>query len=106
MDAGDLGEIPVLDVAATQNDNALTLFVINRQRKQAQPLQLDLSVFGGKCRVVEHIVMESSRVDTCNTGRNPNRVKPHLKGGAAIRKKQLSATLAPASWNVIRIRVH
>ena len=104
MDAGDLGEVPVLDVAATQDDNALTLFVINRQRKHTQPLHLDLSVFGGKCQVVEHIVMACSRIEARNTERNPNRVKPHLKGGAAIRNRQLTATLAPASWNVIRIR--
>ena len=38
-----------------------------------------------------------------NTKKNPERVKPAPLAGVAVAGHRLRATLAPASWNVIRL---
>jgi alpha-N-arabinofuranosidase len=38
-----------------------------------------------------------------NTAAEPDRVRPGLLGGAQLSAHVLRATLAPASWNMIRL---
>ncbi len=103
------GDVPLLDTAATLNedDNTVTLFAVNRD--QSDPIQLtaDLRSFGDKpLTLIEHLVLENPDRKAVNTPDDPNRVTPHANGNAKMDNANwLTATLPKLSWNVIRVRV-
>ncbi len=99
------GPVPYLDAVATRDSAAgtLTLFAINRAEKDTLPLQADLRGFPATTRVIEHLVLESADPLARNTEAAPAAVTPHTRGNARLDQGTLDATLAPASWNVIRL---
>lgn len=103
VESKELGAAPLLDAAATRREENITIFAINRAERDALPLEADLRVLPRDARVVEHLVMESVDSQARNTRDNPGAVKPHTRGDAILRDGVLSARLAAASWNVIRI---
>ncbi|MNW64437.1 Intracellular exo-alpha-(1-_5)-L-arabinofuranosidase [compost metagenome] len=82
----------------------MTVFAVNRHLEEALPLEVDLRSFG-KCSLIEHIVLESDDLKASNTAAQPNRVAPHNRGGAVVSETLITASLAKASWNVIRLKV-
>ena len=53
--------------------------------------------------VAGHTVLEHPDPKAMNTAVAPDRVVPHQRGDARWDGGRLSATLAPLSWNVIRL---
>ena len=98
----ELGEVPYLDCAAVQNGDELVIFAINRAQTEENALRVDLSAFG-PCEIIEHIVLENDDIDAINTYEDPDRVKPHANGNAQVCGNGIESTLAPYSWNMIRI---
>ncbi|WP_308637666.1 arabinosylfuranosidase ArfA [Paenibacillus silvisoli] len=105
-DAKDYTDVPYLDAVAVHNADAgeVTVFAVNRHLSEALPFEIDLRSFGD-FRVLEHIVLESDDLKAANTQAAPDRVAPHAKGGAAIDGSTVQASLAKASWNVIRLKL-
>ena len=68
----------------------------------ALPLVGDARAFPG-WRVVEHITLSHPDLKATNTQDHPDQVVPKANGDAALADGQLTATLPPASWNVIRM---
>ncbi len=66
------------------------------------PLSGDARAFAGY-RVVEHITLTHPDLKATNTQDQPNRVTPKANGDATLDGGRLTATLPPASWNVIRL---
>jgi alpha-N-arabinofuranosidase len=100
----EFGAVPVLEAVVTSDEAAgtLTFFAVNRAR--AEPLPIEVSLRGlPECRFVEHLVLEHADPDATNTVEQPETVTPHDRGNAALSDGQLSARLAPLSWNVIRL---
>jgi alpha-L-arabinofuranosidase len=105
-DTKDITDVPYLEAIAVHNEeqNEVTVFAVNRDLENGLPLQVDLRSFGG-CRLLEHIVLESDDLKATNTLEQPDNVKPHKNGTAAVDGSTVTAVLGKASWNVIRLKL-
>lgn len=98
------GEVDLLHATAVRDPESgeVAVFAVNRSQTQALPLEvalrgLDLST------VAEHSVLSDEDPDARNTLAEPERVTPHQGEGTAVDGDTLRATLAPMSWNLIRL---
>jgi len=103
-DNAELGPVPLLDAVAVldPNDEALTIFAVNRSLEAALPLEstgMDLRAY----RVLEHITLTHPNPKAINTLADPQQVAPRSDGDARIDAGRLTANLAKLSWNVIRL---
>lgn len=105
-DTKELSDVPYLESIAVHNDAAgeVTVFAVNRDLGNALPLEIDLRSFGA-CEIVEHLVLAHDDLKAANTAVDPDRVAPHAGGDATADGANVRATLKPASWNVVRIRL-
>jgi alpha-N-arabinofuranosidase len=105
-DTKDYTDVPDLESVAVYNEESgeVTVFAVNRRLEESLPFELDLRSFGD-CSLIEHIVLESDDLKATNTKDNPDRVKPHNRGNAAVHGAKVEALLPKASWNVIRLKV-
>jgi alpha-N-arabinofuranosidase len=100
----EFGDVPSVEAVATTagDGRSLTIFAVNRDAANALPLEADARDFADFA-VEEHIVLDGE-LSASNTADNPARVTPHSVKGTAVKSGVLTATLGPASWNVIRLR--
>jgi alpha-L-arabinofuranosidase len=101
-----LPEVPYLKLAAVHDEQAgaLTLFALNRSLTDEMPLRLNAGGFSGL--VVERALqVHDTDLTAVNTRANPDRVTPSVLAGVRAEGNSLTATLRPASWNVIRVLV-
>ncbi|MEO8009609.1 MAG: alpha-N-arabinofuranosidase [Betaproteobacteria bacterium] len=101
-----LPEVPYLKLAAVHDEQAgaLTLFALNRSLTEEMPLRVNAAGFSGL--VVERALqLHDTDLKAVNTKDNPGRVKPSTLAGVQVEGNTLTATLLPASWNVIRVMV-
>lgn len=105
-DTKSITDVPYLEAVAVYNEEQqeVTVFAVNRNLEEALPLLVDLRSFGS-CRLLEHIVLEHDDLKAANTHDQPDRVKPHNRGTAAVSGATVNASLSKASWNVIRLKV-
>ncbi|MCI3920722.1 alpha-N-arabinofuranosidase [Paenibacillus sp. TRM 82003] len=105
-DTKTITDVPYLEAIAVHNEEAgeVTVFAVNRHLEEQLAVEVDLRSFGG-CRLIEHIVLENDDLKAVNTEQQPDNVKPHHKGNASVDGFKISASLAKASWNVIRVKV-
>ena len=103
-DDEEFGAVPWLEAVATldREAGALTLFAVNRSLDEPLALEGDVRGMPGYA-VAEHWVLSHPDLKAVNTREQPEKVRPRADGDAAVRDGQLTATLAPASWNVIRL---
>jgi alpha-N-arabinofuranosidase len=99
-----LPAVPYLKLAAVHNeaDGAVTLFALNRHLDQPMPIEIMARGFEG-LEVVEALEMHDGDLEAVNTKETPDRIRPGKLSGVRIERERVSATLAPASWNVIRL---
>lgn len=111
-DTKELSDVPTLDLSATldEADNSATLFCLNRDLTQTMQLSGDLRGLdaggdgnAGAWRVREHLTMHGFDVKARNSFEQPDAVAASPGGNAQLQNGVLSATLAPMSWNVIRL---
>ncbi len=101
-----LPEVPFLKLAAVHDEHAgaLTLFALNRSLTEEMPLRVNAGGFSAL--VVERALqLHDTDLKAVNTRANPDRVKPSALAGVRSEGNRLTATLLPASWNVIRVMV-
>ncbi|GFN31154.1 arabinosylfuranosidase ArfA [Paenibacillus xylaniclasticus] len=105
-DTKEITDVPHLESIAVHNEEKgeVTIFAVNRHLEEQLPIEIDLRSFGA-CSIIEHIVMENDDLKAVNTEADPNRVKPHNRGNAAVDGSTIQAKLPKASWNVIRVKV-
>ncbi len=94
---------PVLTTAAVADDNgAVTLFAVNRSLDQELELNADLRSFAPlTCK--EHIVLRHDDLNAVNSEKAPQTVVPQKGTGMKNDGNRFSASLKPASWNVLRL---
>ena len=99
-----LPAVPYLKLAAVHDEagRRLTLFALNRHLDQEMPLDVDRQGLrraggGGGARAARR------DLEAVNTKDEPERIKPAPLEGVTVEGGRLRATLAPASWNVIRL---
>ena len=97
---------PYLSLAATvdESGDTLTLFAINRSLDTPLDLTVTLRGFGG-ATVENWTVLRHDDLKAVNTADAPDTVRPISGAGATIEGEQLKASLLPASWNVLRLRI-
>ncbi|MDR0443649.1 MAG: alpha-N-arabinofuranosidase [Treponema sp.] len=107
-DSKEFCDVPYLEAVGVHNPekNELTIFAVNRNLNEAIQLEAEMSGFGD-IRIIEHRVLQNSDLDACNSV-SQEKVKPvvHTAGtaeGGKIEENQLTVSLPPASWNVIRL---
>ncbi len=98
----DLGDVPVLDAAATMDGDSVTLFAVNRDLSEDVRLTVDLRAFG-PLTVAEHSVLHHDDVKAVNTEIAPNTVAPVQGESGEMDGGRLAITLPALSWNVIRL---
>lgn len=100
----EFGQVPYLEATATYNpeDNSTILFAVNRSLNEPLAIDVDARDLAG-ARVIEHITFTADSLLAVNTIDQPDRVVPRANGNAALDSGKLTATLPPASWNVIRM---
>ena len=81
-DDATYGAVPFLDAVAVLDEaqDTLTIFGVNRSLEDSLALDADLHGFG-RCRVVEHLVLEHAEPTASNTAQHPHNVVPHSHGG-------------------------
>ncbi len=99
-----LPAVPYLKFAAVHDEaaGALTLFVLNRHLEEELPLDLRAKGFE-RLELEQALELRDDDLQATNAKDAPERVKPAPLGAVAVEGERLRATLAPASWNVIRL---
>ncbi len=101
METAKYGDVPAADAVATwdADNRRVAIFVLNRDPSSAQRFSCDLRAFG-QLRLTETQVIADDDLFAVNTQEQPNRVRPHANGSAALEDGTLSAVLPPASWSM------
>ena len=98
----DFDDVPLVDASAVlADDEALTIFALNRSIKNPVELSLDLRSFG-KVRLMEHIVLHHDDIKAVNTETAPDTVVPSSKKVNTAETEKSVIELPALSWNVLR----
>jgi alpha-N-arabinofuranosidase len=101
-----LPSVPYLKIAVVHDAESghLTLFALNRHLQES--LSLDTLIRGfDNMTVAEARQLRHDDLMAVNTKEGPDAVKPMTLEGIRIEGDRVSIELAPASWNVIRLKV-
>ena len=98
------GMSPYLDAVCIANEEqeALTVFAVNKDLEDSMELGCDLRQFTGY-RVKEHVVLTHEDLKAINTEENPDNVAPVANGNAVIEDGMLKAVLCSKSFHMIRL---
>jgi alpha-L-arabinofuranosidase len=104
-DCGAREGVPALQFAAIYDPDTegLTVLCLNRNLTDSLPLTVDLRAFAA-LTVAEWSVLRHDDLQATNTKDAPDNVRPASQSGATVTEGKLEAVLAPASWNVLRLR--
>jgi len=103
--AGDVSDVPYLEVTATHDPegDTVTIFAVNRNLTEPLELAATLGGFAGY-RVLEHLVLTHVDPKATNTEAEPERVVPRGDGKSQISSDGfLESQFSPLSWNVVRL---
>lgn len=97
--------VPYVDIAAVHDEaaGALTLFLINRHPHEAAETTVELAGFG-KATVIDHQVMTHADLRAVN-GPEADAVVPRAGSGAKATDGQISLSLPPHSYQIVRLKV-
>jgi alpha-N-arabinofuranosidase len=101
-----LPTVPYLKLSAVHDDKAgtLTLFALNRHLKDDMTADFTTKGFG-KLAVGKAHQLHDKDPKALNTAKKPDRIQPLPLRDIKIREGGVCATLRPASWNVIQLKV-
>jgi alpha-L-arabinofuranosidase len=104
MSTAWFGDTPVVDAAATWDEQAaaVTVFAVNRDQHDSVALSADIRSFPGLV-LGEHTAVFDEDPDAVNTATDPQRVVPRRLTDSTVRDGRLSALLPPMSWNMLRL---
>ena len=99
-----LPAVPYLKLAAVEDPSsgAITLFALNRHLSDEMPLEVVLRGYGTPVPI-EAQQLRHANLKAVNTRQQPSRVAPAGLKSVTTSTDRVRATLAPASWNVIRV---
>lgn len=97
-----LSAVPYLKLAAVhQQGGGLSLFALNRSLDQE--IAFDVTAKGFSNLLVEEALELRGDLEAVNSKDDPERIRPAPLDGVTVEGNRLRATLAPASWNLIRL---
>jgi alpha-L-arabinofuranosidase len=97
------GETPLLDAAATLDEERgeVTLFAVNRDQQEPMALSVDLRALSDLA-VGEHTAVFDADPDAVNSAAEPERVVPRRLDDVKVVDGHVEAVLPPMSWNMVR----
>jgi alpha-N-arabinofuranosidase len=99
------GPVPWVETVVTRDPEAGTLTVFAVSRHQTEGVELEGRLNGFRnYEIAEHIVLSHPDPKAANTREHPCTVVPASIDSTTLEKEVLHATLAPLSWNVIRLK--
>jgi alpha-N-arabinofuranosidase len=95
-----------LKIAAVlrEDGKALTLFALNRSLDKVMPLEVVAAGFG-ELRLRAARQLRHADLKAVNTRDDPMQVSPVPLDDVRIERERVHATLAPASWTMIRLDI-
>jgi alpha-L-arabinofuranosidase len=99
-----LPSVPYLKFAAVEDSatGAVTLFALNRNLAEPMNLEVNLQAYETPL-IVDAQQLRHDDLQACNTRERPERVTPAALEAETVGMNRVRATLAPASWNMIRL---
>jgi alpha-N-arabinofuranosidase len=94
--------LPYLKLAAVDRQGGLSLFALNRSLDQEMAVDVTAKGFSSLA-VEEALQLCDPDLEAVNTRDDPDRIGPVPLDGVTVEGERLCATLAPASWNLIRL---
>jgi alpha-N-arabinofuranosidase len=95
--------VPYLKLAAVATEfGCLSLFLLNRDLKQEMQIGIEARSFG-RLAVGEALELRHDNLQATNAKDAMERVKPAPLQGVTVDGGHISATLKPASWNMIQL---
>jgi len=99
-------DVPYLKIAAVLDGKGwLTLFALNRELSQEMRLEVTARGFNGLAPQAA-TTLHDADLFSINSKESPERIVPRALEGVSVSGDRVMATLPPASWNVIRLRVN
>ena len=103
MDTKWFGDAPVLDAAATlEDDGTVSVFAVNRDQHQPMTVSVNVRALPGLV-TAQHTALYDSDPDAVNTAEAPDRVVPRRLDDLEITDGRLPVVLPPVSWSLIRL---
>ncbi|ROR73927.1 alpha-N-arabinofuranosidase [Bogoriella caseilytica] len=103
METAKHGEVPVVDLVATRDDDEAAVFVVNRSTDEPLGLEVDVRSLGSS-EVIEAQTLANPDHTWQATAADSTSVLPRKNSSAAIEDGVLRIELPPVSWSVIRLR--
>lgn len=88
-------------VVANEEDTRVAVLALNRHLTESLDLKMSLRGFRGGWKIADATELVSDDLQAANTALNPDRLAPRALNNVAASGDEMSARLAPASWNVI-----
>jgi alpha-N-arabinofuranosidase len=100
------GDVSCLDVSAVHDKEggAVSFFIVNRSDRVIEA-EFDLAAFGRNLSIADHQVMMHADLKAVNSEANMMNVAPKKADTAVLADGRLSATFAPYSYQMVRIKV-
>ncbi len=100
------GKVLYLDVCTIHNEEAgeLVFFMINRNPGESLEIDIDLAGFTD-VSVIEHVHMASEDRKAINSKVTPDNVVPTSVETLTVTEGTLTGTIAPLTWNCVRLSV-
>ncbi len=97
-----LGEVPLVDAVAVQNEEGLVVFAVNRDQSSPARLELDVRTVDG-LGAASHVAIHDDDPDAYNDEEHPERVVPRELPAPTVDSGRLVVDLPPLSWNMVRL---
>ena len=96
-------DLNFLDTAAAydKEKGSLNIFIINRNWKEDNVVEIDTEAFKGY-KFVEHIQLYSDDMNAANSYENPDVIVPTVNKEAKFIDGKVNSNLKKLSWNVFR----
>ena len=104
-DTMDFTDVTDVDTVAVWNEEAeeVTVFAVNRDLEEAITLEADLGSFEGY-QLCEHLVLEHPDFFATNSAAGETVAPKAVRDRDCLEDGCLKSQLAPASWNVLRLK--
>ncbi|WP_430083124.1 alpha-N-arabinofuranosidase [Paenibacillus ferrarius] len=101
----DFSDVPLLDAVAVLDEASgdITVFAVNRSANDTLEIALELRGFGDYARC-ERIVMQHEDGGAFNSAAQPNVIVPQQLSTERVDGGRYTASFAPMSWNVLRLK--
>lgn len=98
------GEIPIVQAAATYNeeDKTISIFALNCDQDEDTVFVISPKSFGD-VNMIEHMVLDGNSLDETNTFEHPDQVKPRNIEMWDRKEGNIRVELPRMSWNMIRL---